>query len=79
MEINFKCDRLAGIILLAIMVMFGTDVYAQRIRIQGHVTDRQGKSIPNVNIMNPETNERIEISDEDGRYSVLAEKNGALK
>lgn len=59
--------------------MFGTDVYAQRIRIQGHVTDRQGKSIPNVNIMNPETNERIEISDEDGRYSVLAEKNGALK
>lgn len=79
MEINFKCDRLVGIILLAIMVMFGTDVYAQRIRIQGHVTDRQGKSIPNVNIMNPETNERIEISDEDGRYSVLAEKNGALK
>lgn len=79
MEINFKCDRLAGIILLAIMVMFGTDIYAQRIRIQGHVTDRQGKSIPNVNIMNPETNERIEISDEDGRYSVLAEKNGALK
>lgn len=59
--------------------MFGTDAYAQRIRIQGHVTDRQGKSIPNVNIMNPETNERIEISDEDGRYSVLAEKNGALK
>lgn len=79
MKINFKYDRLAGIILLAIMVMFGTDVYAQRIRIQGHVTDRQGKSIPNVNIMNPETNERIEISDEDGRYSVLAEKNGALK
>ena len=41
-------------------------------RVQGHVTNQQGKSIPNVNIIDPVTNERIEISDEDGRYSVLS-------
>lgn len=78
MKINFKRDRLVGILLIA-MLLFGVDAYAQRIRIQGQVTDRQGKGIPNVNIMNPTTDERIEISDEDGRYSVLAEKNGSLK
>ncbi|BDW78884.1 hypothetical protein BFINE_46790 [Bacteroides finegoldii DSM 17565] len=48
-------------------------------RVQGHVTNQQGKSIPNVNIIDPVTNERIEISDEDGRYSVLAERHGSLK
>lgn len=78
MKINFKRDRLVGMLLIA-MMLFGVDAYAQRIRIQGQVTDRQGKGIPNVNIMNPTTDERIEISDEDGRYSVLAEKNGSLK
>lgn len=51
----------------------------QRMRVQGHVTNQQGKSIPNVNIIDPVTNERIEISDEDGRYSVLAERHGSLK
>lgn len=55
------------------------DMYAQRSRVQGHVTNRQGKSIPNVNVINPITNERIEISDEDGRYNVITDKSGSLK
>ena len=55
------------------------DVYAQRGRVQGHVTNRQWKSIPNVNVINPITNERIEISDEDGRYNVITDKSGSLK
>ena len=78
MKINCKRDRLIGI-LLAAMLLLGADAYAQRMRVQGHVTNQQGKSIPNVNIIDPVTNERIEISDEDGRYSVLAERHGSLK
>lgn len=78
MKINFKRDRLIGMLLIA-MMLFGMDAYAQRIRVQGQITTRQGKGIPNVNVMNPITDERIEISDEDGRYSVLVEKNGSLK
>ena len=54
-------------------------VSAQRIRVQGHITNPQGKSIPNVNVLNPANDERIEMSDEDGRYSVLVDKNGSLK
>ena len=78
MKINLKRTNLTAIFLL-VMMMFCTDAFSQRIRIQGHVTDRQGKSVPNVNVLNPANDERIEISDEDGRYSVIAEKNGSLK
>lgn len=59
MKINCKRDRLIGI-LLAAMLLLGADAYAQRMRVQGHVTNQQGKSIPNVNIIDPVTNERIE-------------------
>jgi len=66
--------------LLTVMLFFGTDVvHAQFIRIQGRITNRQGKSVPYVNIINPKNNECIEISDEDGRYNLLADKNGELK
>lgn len=78
MKINLKRDRLAGILLVAMMLV-GMNVSAQRIRVQGHVTNPQGKSVPNVNVLNPVNDERIEMSDEDGRYSVLVEKNGSLK
>lgn len=78
MKINCKRERVIGV-LLALIMLSGVEAYAQRMRVQGHVTDKQGKSIPNVNIIDPVTNERIEISDEDGRYSVLAERNGSLK
>ena len=61
------------------MMLVGMDASAQRIRVQGHITNPQGKSVPNVNVLNPVNDERIEMSDEDGRYSVLVEKNGALK
>ena len=46
MKINCKRDRLIGI-LLAAMLLLGADAYAQRMRVQGHVTNQQGKSIPN--------------------------------
>ena len=46
-------------------------VSAQRIRVQGHITNPQGKSIPNVNVLNPANDERIEMSDEEiGRAHV---------
>ena len=70
MKINLKRDRLTGILLVAMMFV-GMNVSAQRIRVQGHITNPQGKSVPNVNVLNP--------LDEDGRYSVLVEKNGSLK
>ena len=47
------------------------NVSAQRIRVQGHITNPQGKSVPNVNVLNPVNDERIEMSDEDGRYLSL--------
>ena len=78
MKINLKRDRLTGILLVAMMFV-GMNVSAQRIRVQGHITNPQGKSVPNVNVLNPVNDERIEMSDEDGRYSVLVEKNGSLK
>ena len=78
MKTNLKCKRLVGI-LLVIMIVSCMDVFAQRIRVQGHITNPQGKSVPNVNVLNPVNDERIEMSDEDGRYSVLVEKNGSLK
>ena len=78
MKINLKRDRLTGILLVAMMLV-GMNVSAQRIRVQGHITNPQGKSVPNVNVLNPVNDERIEMSDEDGRYSVLVEKNGSLK
>ena len=69
MKINLKRDRLTGILLVAMMFV-GMNVSAQRIRVQGHITNPQGKSVPNVNVLNPVNDERIEMSDEDGRYSV---------
>lgn len=66
-------------ILMTFLLLLSTDAVAQRIRIQGHITNTHGKSIPDVNIVDPITNERIEISDEDGRYVVKAEKYGSLK
>lgn len=78
MKINLKRGRLIGVLLVAMMLV-GMDASAQRIRVQGHITNPQGKSVPNVNVLNPVNDERIEMSDEDGRYSVLVEKNGSLK
>ena len=69
MKINLKRDRLTGILLVAMMFV-GMNVSAQRIRVQGHITNPQGKSVPNVKVLNPVNDERIEMSDEDGRYSV---------
>lgn len=66
-------------ILLIFLLSQSTVALAQRIRIQGHITNTHGKSVPDVNIINPITNERIEMSDEDGRYVVKAEKFGSLK
>lgn len=78
MKIYSKRVFLIGIVFLCTLFA-GTSLYAQRIRVQGHVTNHKGKSIPHVNVYNPLTNERIEISDEDGRYSVLVDKTGSLK
>lgn len=78
MKINLKRGRLIGVLFVAMMLV-GMDAFAQRIRVQGHITNPQGKSVPNVNVLNPVNDERIEMSDEDGRYSVLVEKNGSLK
>ncbi len=78
MESKIKLYSLK-VVLFCGMVVLGLNAQAQRIRIQGHVTNGQGKSIPNVNVLNPLNDERIEISDEDGRYSVMTEKNGSLK
>lgn len=75
---DMKHSRFVGILLVA-MLFSGVNVYAQLIRIQGHVTNEQGKSIPYVNIINPKNNEFIETADEEGRYNLLAEKNGQLK
>lgn len=61
------------------MMLLSVDAYAQLIRVQGQVTNRQGKGIPNVSIIDAAKNEGIEITDEDGRYNVLIEKNGTLK
>ena len=66
---------LGGVVCLLLFIL-SSEVSAQRIRIQGHITNTHGKSVPDVN---PITNERIEISDEDGRYVVKAEKSGSLK
>lgn len=52
MKINLKRDRLTGILLVAMMFV-GMNVSAQRIRVQGHITNPQGKSVPNVNVLNP--------------------------
>ena len=43
MKINLKRDRLTGILLVAMMFV-GMNVSAQRIRVQGHITNPQGKS-----------------------------------
>ena len=69
MKINLKRDRLIGVLLMAMMLV-GMDASAQRIRVQGHITNPQGKSVPNVNVLNPVNDEQIEMSDEDGRYRV---------
>lgn len=69
---------LGGVVCLLLFIL-SSEVSAQRIRIQGHITNTHGKSVPDVNIIDPITNERIEISDEDGRYVVKAEKSGSLK
>lgn len=69
---------LGGVVCLLLFIL-SSEVSAQRIRIQGHITNTHGKSVPDVNIIDPITNERIEISDEDGRYMVKAEKSGSLK
>lgn len=69
---------LGGVVCLLLFIL-SNEVSAQRIRIQGHITNTHGKSVPDVNIIDPITNERIEISDEDGRYVVKAEKSGSLK
>ena len=61
MKINLKRDRLTGILLVAMMFV-GMNVSAQRIRVQGHITNPQGKSVPNVNVLNPVNDERIEMS-----------------
>lgn len=79
MKINIKYDRLIGILLVAMLLLGVDTAYAQLTRVQGQVTNRQGKGIPNVSIINPVTNIGIEITDEDGRYNVLVEKNGSLK
>ena len=52
MKINLKRDRLIGVLLMAMMLV-GMDASAQRIRVQGHITNPQGKSVPNVNVLNP--------------------------
>ncbi|MDE6162000.1 MAG: carboxypeptidase-like regulatory domain-containing protein, partial [Bacteroides sp.] len=70
MKVKLKRDRLTGILLI-VMLVSCMSVSAQRIRVQGHITNPQGKSVPNVNVLNPANDERIEMSDEDGRYSVL--------
>lgn len=69
---------LGGVVCLLLFAL-STEISAQRIRIQGHITNTHGKSVPDVNIIDPITNERIEMSDEDGRYVVKADKWGALK
>ena len=43
MKINCKRGRLIGI-LLAAMLLLGADAYAQRMRVQGHVTNQQEKA-----------------------------------
>lgn len=68
-----------GRVVCLLLFILSSEVSAQRIRIQGHITNTHGKSVPDVNIIDPITNERIEISDEDGRYVVKAEKSGSLK
>ncbi|WP_336525085.1 hypothetical protein, partial [Bacteroides acidifaciens] len=65
MKINLKRGRLIGVLFVAMMLV-GMDAFAQRIRVQGHITNPQGKSVPNVNVLNPVNDERIEMSDEDG-------------
>lgn len=75
---NQPKNILGGVVCLLLFIL-SSEVSAQRIRIQGHITNTHGKSVPDVNIIDPITNERIEISDEDGRYVVKAEKSGSLK
>ena len=70
MKINLKRDRLTGILLVAMMLV-GMNVSAQRIVCRAYHKPA-GKSVPNVNVLNPVNDERIEMSDEDGRYSVLS-------
>lgn len=77
MRMNIQCNKAIGVFVF--LLLLSVNASAQRIRIQGHITNTHGKSIPNVNILHPVTNERIEMSDEDGRYSVMVEKNGSLK
>ena len=78
MKLSITYCRFIGV-FIGFLLLTGVDAFAQRIRIQGHITNTLGKSIPNVNVLDPLTNERIEMSDEDGRYSVMMEKNGSLK
>lgn len=68
----------AGVFLL-LMLACCVNLSAQRIRVQGQITDRNGKGVPNANVFSSEKKERIDMSDEDGRYSVLADKNASLK
>ena len=51
MKINLKRGRLIGVLFVAMMLV-GMDAFAQRIRVQGHITNPQGKSVPNVNVLN---------------------------
>lgn len=54
------------------------EVSAQLTRIQGRVVDSDEQPLMGVNIMNPENDQCIGITDEDGRFNILAERSKEL-
>ncbi len=78
MKINIKWNRLIGL-FLCMFIFISMDAYAQKMRVQGRITNRQGKGIQDVDVLDPFTKRCMDISDEDGRYSVLVEKDDSLK
>lgn len=78
MKIKINRNKLIGV-LLGIFICCGMNAYAQKIRIQGRVTNLHGRGIQDVDISDPFTKKHLDTTDEDGRYSVLMEKDDSLK
>lgn len=68
------------VILLLFLLICSSALPAQeRMRIQGRVTNSQGKGIPDVNVIKASKNERMDMTDREGNYSILIRKSEQLK
>ena len=71
---NYRTLALGGCLLLG-----GLLLQAQDFRVQGRVTNLQGRGVQDVNVLDPFTLKQLDTTDEDGHFSVLVERDDSLK